>query len=1770
MSESVKEFEKLECLRAHYSSSSVQMDSIPYGIKKGNAWDRLNDDQKGQLCMTSLETACRKLSIEEFVLEGLPLPVIKKCESYEEHFLLIESERMDELTDVRESKSSLVEMLSRRLEEETAEVGRAREVLQNLDGDSKKKEVDLAEMVLRSARQAVGVCVEALDKAKSERSECGERVAKLKEGAKAKARRRYDEDQEAMVRLRRCLNLLGSYVEKIFQDFRLFEEKCRDFGTWNYDPFKAEEYYRVYLNLVRAYKCEDQLSVVGYIVSVMRKPMQDANLAKFRTSIEDFLAQLRDLKVDSISLSDLASLVFLLNVKDEHRKEFFKNENMLKLTAEGLGHSDDEEIDGADGGDVGSLRSRRMKKDLFGRVRDYCKQIESQEKLNKSFAKGTEDAEKKLHKQQQRNDAEAREVMAIGKSKKSPCFAFQKGECSRGADCRFAHETEQTASKGPCWNFAKGTCQFGKACRFEHVIPGKDDVTAGGTGGAAAGSSTTGSSKSNVNVVKKAHKNARYRDKDRDDIPNSEDSSVESHVVTVSNIANVCSVATGEAKPMSMKINWDTASTDHCTRDPRILSDGYDELQNMTARGVGGLEPITAVGDSGIFQLEGMLLLPNAQIPNILSVGKDTQLQPKTRPMVYILDHEGGTRLRADKEDLRVLKRLVERARAAGRVVGEALVESGVYVEDFGKKTEKRVSAEKQRPVSTYSVTKLYGGRVQLDSVQGCIGMLVAAGLNVKALEHATEYGTILGLPKSVTKTEISDYMQEHGRELAQLEAGIVQAPLVHPKDYVHDAASEDGEIMVMDAVKPSYSYMSSNIMKDGVAKIIKVEVPAIGGYHDYVSIADEHSGYAVCIGRTTKKCPEEMVKKAALSFVVRWRNLRKVKADKEFVTKAAINMLETISAENKLQRMIEMKMPPPGDHRRVIGSVEGGNRWKQQTAQASLNRLDPLVEQGIITERERTSFWLFASQLAHVLSNAMPSKTNPFESRYQAGTGRPFNLSIIPILPLGMRLVGKKLRNDERGRGEEILYMGSSEVCDGGIKGFSLRTRSMSCKYAFIACDHLPVLTEADILGSQRALYGELLRVVEDVPSNLSGQSYRDDTDDASGRGVTEAGAEMTEPTLAETKKDGAVGAAREVPVPSSGVGADKGSTSGEEMLITRPKREFKIRPHREDEYAKVYKARDRALAVRQIEVCTAEVRPPKPIKPSKQQARRSLEWTEAYTREYQKFLDEKCYLPLEKNEKGGFILPDDAIVMDIIDLFDHKWKEWPPGSGTMKWLEVVRAVLNGSQDPSTKSYYAETPSRTVLLIMISCGLSSGCITLVSDAVRAYLKALSIERNLVVRLPDCVLHMGFEKLMLVNKGVYGTKSGALSWEVFFESKAVAKLGFSKCVMAASVYCKDVEGDIVRMLRHSDDVMIQGKLRNLVEAECGKLSLEIEMSPWAEMELFLGAEIEVFGNVACLRQRGKILEGSEKFGELIVSMNPKRRVRNSPLPSNALEEDDCLHPDELKMCSKEEITVYQEIVGLVNWICSIRQDGKFAYSVIAERQSKPRKWDTRCAVWFLEFLVNTVDWPLVLGGDTIDFSSKSDASHGNRKERRSTVGAILRTGPLSGAVLAESSVIKVAVTAVFDAELIGGSRAIDMLQFGLNMCADLKYENLGSRIVTVDSESVVEWFDKKKINSRSRHVQIKYYHIRHSVQEGLCCFGWEEGGNNETDMLTKVMSVRGNTTCARKLLGHCLLQGRGIAGIIELDNVDIMVLQSHCTVVHGQLLRGASVNEWGV
>ena len=75
-------------------------------------------------------------------------------------------------------------------------------------------------------------------------------------------------------------------------------------------------------------------------------------------------------------------------------------------------------------------------------------------------------------------------------SAKPVCYAFQRGECTRGDACRFSHTEGPNGGGGGggygsggggsapvCYAFQRGECTRGDACRFSHTEGG------GGNGG---------------------------------------------------------------------------------------------------------------------------------------------------------------------------------------------------------------------------------------------------------------------------------------------------------------------------------------------------------------------------------------------------------------------------------------------------------------------------------------------------------------------------------------------------------------------------------------------------------------------------------------------------------------------------------------------------------------------------------------------------------------------------------------------------------------------------------------------------------------------------------------------------------------------------------------------------------------------------------------------------------------------------------------------------------------------------------------------------------------------------------------------------------------------------------------------------------------------------------------------------------------------------------------------------------------------------------------
>ncbi|RCV40142.1 hypothetical protein SETIT_9G028100v2 [Setaria italica] len=93
------------------------------------------------------------------------------------------------------------------------------------------------------------------------------------------------------------------------------------------------------------------------------------------------------------------------------------------------------------------------------------------------------------YKKKEEEDEEERQQK---REARGVCYAFQKGECNRGASCRYSHDEQRNAntgwgskedsgapwehdkhhdvpkSRGICYAFQKGECNRGASCKFSH------------------------------------------------------------------------------------------------------------------------------------------------------------------------------------------------------------------------------------------------------------------------------------------------------------------------------------------------------------------------------------------------------------------------------------------------------------------------------------------------------------------------------------------------------------------------------------------------------------------------------------------------------------------------------------------------------------------------------------------------------------------------------------------------------------------------------------------------------------------------------------------------------------------------------------------------------------------------------------------------------------------------------------------------------------------------------------------------------------------------------------------------------------------------------------------------------------------------------------------------------------------------------------------------------------------------------------------------------
>ena len=1101
-----------------------------------------------------------------------------------------------------------------------------------------------------------------------------------------------------------------------------------------------------------------------------------------------------------------------------------------------------------------------------------------------------------------------------------------------------------------------------------------------------------------------------------------------------------------------------------------------------------------------------MHIIPGGNTPNIKSIGKALQTNGDGTEFMAIFTAKGATQVELTERSKKQIMQILDEAEQMQKIVGTAVQRNGIYEEDFGY--SEHIAGELSGEEKAFAVTSMYTSRVPMSSADDIIGMLASVCVKEEHLINGLKNNSIKGLPECITEEAVRNYFKMHGKDQDIIMAEISNAPLKVPIDYEKEVFNNPGEHLQMDNVDPSFSRVKGE----------KMPTKSICGYKDAV-IALDNSGYSVVHGREHKKNPHLIVKRFIEMWQAKWKSIKKISADKEFITVESKIICE--------KEDIKVRQAVPYDHRRGLGASEGLNRWIQDCAQAHMNRLSIYVKLNLMTEHDKRTLWFHALTYANDVKLLGPSKTDPTKTQFEVGEKVKFNFSKYVMLPFGLRVIIKKRVGDQDGRGIDGIYVGFSKVVTGGILVYVLGTKRVVQKYTFIPREPMPQLSDVDCEYAALALYGDITA----EPSALQKKDIKSEY----GQNQEVGGVMSTDESMLNVPSHEARGALEKNNQPASDqVAQEQAQLSSPLPHITRDQEKTPVvgNPH----FTRSKKIREQVLIV-------SDVRPPKPKLPTRAEAQKSVRWGAAYKREQTKINEEVTLQGLSKDEQGRYNRPEGAIVMKLIPIFEWKWKP-DPETGVVGWLECVRIVCDGSADKREGEVtYAETPDRTVLFLMASIEASLGFTSKTGDAVRAYLNAPSLDKNLVV-IADKIMIQGrgierFERESLLLKGLYGSTKGALSFQVWVDQK-LSEISYQKCDIARGVYLKMIDENIIRLYRHSDDFRLSAHDNVMLDAEVARLQGQIRTTPFEEFKRFLGCSFQRFDSVTMTETEGgdvllvsmvsQINKLESDFNHLSTLYNPTGRVRYTPLPLKPVLVDHEMTAEQKVLLPEKGIREYMSLVMSIGWIVgNIRPNMKFAHHVIAKRLAKPRVWDMYLAVWVMNHMVLTKNWPLVLGGPIVDPEVFTDASFASMEEKRTVGGHCLTSGPKSGVIHAQVKTYKVSVKSIFEGENMAASDGQDTMIYADNVVEELRYpSNRGSK-VNVDNTAAIDWMLGSVPSKRSKHMEVRMYRSRHLVQDGKIAMEYVKTEENIADLLTKSLPRAHYTRLAERMLGHDLI-----------------------------------------
>ena len=477
--------------------------------------------------------------------------------------------------------------------------------------------------------------------------------------------------------------------------------------------------------------------------------------------------------------------------------------------------------------------------------------------------------------------------------------------------------------------------------------------------------------------------------------------------------------------------------------------------------------------------------------------------------------------------------------------------------------------------------------------------------------------------------------------------------------------------------------------------------------------------------------------------------------------------------------------------------------------------------------------------------------------------------------------------------------------------------------------------------------------------------------------------------------------------------------------------------------------------------------------------------EWLKAVNDELKNMTDLKVYETVNK-------VPKNANIITPRWVFRYKYDS--DGNITKRKARLVARGFKQKFGVDYKEAFSPTLKQDSLRIISAIAAKYNYNIYQMDVKAAYLNA-KLEEDIYMEAPEG--DKNYKKCYWkLKKALYGLKQAGRMWNNTL-NKVLIGIGFKRLRSEPCLYVKfNKRKEITCILAvYVDDILITGIEEEIIKTR-KFMKEKFQITDVGKANYIIGVKFEKYKD-------GYLLHQKKYTNDVLKRFNIEKYTPSSNMV-----------PVENKEMRKKKFssTKYRRAIGSLLYlaICT-RPDILFAVSKASRKSQDPTYEDWFNVLKIFRYLKDKQDYGIKFRfNNENDFEVYVDADFGGDLDtRKSTTGYVMTMG--GGPTSWYSKLQRCVSTSTAESEYYALNECANHCLWYINIFKELNI-NIKPMIINTDNKATIYNCKNETINPKSKHIDIKYHHIRDLVREKKIDLKYIKSQDNLADGFTKYLN----------------------------------------------------------